>query len=325
MHDTVAYQALVWFLQARPQSRQECPCPSLRSSVRARCPACCGPLPSGTATRPAYVEGDRTLSFTELLEQVRAVARGYVALGLEPGDRVVVWAPNSIDWVVAGLAVSYAGATLVPANSRYTGHEVADIVDRTGASLVLVADGFLDRTQIADLQASQRPRLGARGGRPRQPRLGEPARRRLARGRGRGARRRGLPRRRRGHPVHLRDHRASQGRDERAPADHRGGRRVEQPRRGLRGGPLPRGEPVLPLLRLQDRHRRRAADRRHALPRRQLRPGRDDAADPGRADHGAAGCAHDLPVAAHRAEPLRRTTCPRCASPSRAPRWCPWS
>ena len=50
--------------------------------------------------------------------------------------------------------------------------------------------------------------------------------------------------------------------------------------------------------------------------------GRDDAADPGRPDHGAAGCAHDLPVAAHRAEPLRRTTCPRCASPSPAPPWC---
>ena len=30
-------------------------------------------------------------------------------------------------------------------------------------------------------------------------------------------------------------------------------------------------------------------------------------------------------IPAHRAEPLRRTTCPRCASPSRAPPWCPWS
>ena len=45
-----------------------------------------------------------------------------------PGERAAVWAPNSIDWVVAGLAVTYAGGTLVPANSRYTAHEVADIV-----------------------------------------------------------------------------------------------------------------------------------------------------------------------------------------------------
>jgi acyl-CoA synthetase (AMP-forming)/AMP-acid ligase II len=102
----------------------------------------------------AYVEGDRTISFSGLLEQVRAIARGYVALGLEPGQRVVVWGPNSIDWVVAALAVSYAGGILVPANSRYTGHEVAAIVDRTDAVLAVVHDGFLDRHQIAELNAA---------------------------------------------------------------------------------------------------------------------------------------------------------------------------
>ena len=152
--DTVAYQALVWFRQARPQSRQECPMSVPPQQRPGTLPGVLRAAAERYGDKAAYVEGDRTLSFTELLEQVRAVARGYVALGLEPGARVVVWAPNSIDWVVAGLAVSYAGGTLVPANSRYTGHEVADIVDRTGASLVLVADGFLDRTQIADLQAA---------------------------------------------------------------------------------------------------------------------------------------------------------------------------
>ena len=103
---------------------------------------------------PAFVEGDRTVSFRELHDLVRAVARGYVAHGLEPRDRVCLWAPNSIDWVVAALAVSYAGGTLVPVNSRYTGHEAADIVDRTRARLVVAADGFLGRTQIADLRAA---------------------------------------------------------------------------------------------------------------------------------------------------------------------------
>jgi acyl-CoA synthetase (AMP-forming)/AMP-acid ligase II len=104
--------------------------------------------------RAAFVEGDRSVSFTELLDTVRATAAGYRGRGLRPGDRLVLWAPNSIDWVVAGLAVSYAGGTLVPANSRYTGHEVADLVDRTHARLVVVADGFLGRTQIADLRAA---------------------------------------------------------------------------------------------------------------------------------------------------------------------------
>jgi acyl-CoA synthetase (AMP-forming)/AMP-acid ligase II len=104
--------------------------------------------------RPAFVEGDRSVSFAGLLDRVRATARGYVALGLEPGERIVVWAPNSIDWVVAALAVSYAGGVLVPANSRYTGHEVADLVDRTRARVAVVADGFLGRTQVEDLRSA---------------------------------------------------------------------------------------------------------------------------------------------------------------------------
>ena len=103
------------------------------------------------ADRPAYVEDGSSLTYAELLARVQETARGYVALGLEPGDRVVVWAPNSTEWAVAGLAVSYAGGVLVPANSRYTGHEVADLVRRTHARLAVVADGFLGRTQVSDL------------------------------------------------------------------------------------------------------------------------------------------------------------------------------
>jgi len=106
------------------------------------------------ADRAAYVEAERTVSYRDLLHRVRETAAGYRSLGLATGDRVVVWAPNSIDWAVAALAVSYAGGVLVPANSRYTGHEVADLVERTHARLVIAADGFLGRTQIADLRAA---------------------------------------------------------------------------------------------------------------------------------------------------------------------------
>ena len=100
----------------------------------------------------AYVMDDRTLTFIELHDLVRRTAAVYRRHGLRPRGRVVLWAPNSIDWVVAGLAVTYAGGTLVPANSRYTAHEVAELVARTDAALVIIANGFLGRTQIADLR-----------------------------------------------------------------------------------------------------------------------------------------------------------------------------
>ncbi len=104
--------------------------------------------------RPALVAGDDVVTFGGLLGRVRRVARGYLALGLAPGERVVVWGPNSNAWVVHALAVTYAGGVLVPANSRYTGHEVADLVRRTDARVAVVADGFLGRTQVADLDAA---------------------------------------------------------------------------------------------------------------------------------------------------------------------------
>jgi acyl-CoA synthetase (AMP-forming)/AMP-acid ligase II len=103
--------------------------------------------------RPAYVEGDTTLSYAGLLDRVRGVATAYVDGGLEPGDRVAIWAPNSTDWAVAALAVTYAGGTLVPLNSRYTATEVADLLPRVDARMVIVADGFLGQTQVADLEA----------------------------------------------------------------------------------------------------------------------------------------------------------------------------
>ncbi len=99
----------------------------------------------------AYVEGDRTVSYSELLQLVRATSQVYVASGVRCEDRIVVWGPNSIDWAVAALAVSYAGAVLVPVNSRYVGAEVADIVERTGATKAVVHDGFLGRDQVHEL------------------------------------------------------------------------------------------------------------------------------------------------------------------------------
>ena len=156
--------------------------------------------------------------------------RAIASLGLGPGGRVVVWAPNSIDWVVAALAVSYAGGTLVPANSRYTGHEVAEIVDRTGAVLVVVA-GRLPRPHPGRRPARAASRAApASSTSSRSTDLGavasdaEAASTTIARS--------GLPRRRRRHPVHLRHHRPAQGRDVGAPADRRRRRRLGRARRG---------------------------------------------------------------------------------------------
>lgn len=102
--------------------------------------------------RPAYVEGTTTLSFNDLLDRVERTATAYREAGLTRGGRVVLWAPNTTNWVIAALAVSWAGGVLVPANTRYKGTEVAHIIGRADAALVVVEDGFLGRHQVEELR-----------------------------------------------------------------------------------------------------------------------------------------------------------------------------
>jgi HIP---CoA ligase len=101
----------------------------------------------------ALVAGEVRLTFAGLREQVLAFSRAALADGVRPGDRVAVWAPNTDRWVVAALGLVSVGAVLVPVNTRYKGEEAHDVLARTGASLLVVDDGFLGAGRLAMLQA----------------------------------------------------------------------------------------------------------------------------------------------------------------------------
>ena len=93
----------------------------------------------------AVVDGDRRVTFAELATLGRRrAARALCASGVEPGDRVAVWAPNSLEWIVAALGVTTAGAVLVPVNTRFRGAEAAYILARSGARVLFTVRGFLD-------------------------------------------------------------------------------------------------------------------------------------------------------------------------------------
>ena len=101
----------------------------------------------------ALVDGPVRMSWRQLHDQVRAVAGLFAGAGVRPGDRVAVCAPNTHHWVLTALGASYAGATLVPVNTRFTAAETADLLDRTGAAALVVADEFLGRDRLAELRA----------------------------------------------------------------------------------------------------------------------------------------------------------------------------
>ena len=101
------------------------------------------------ADAPAIVSGDRTWTYAELGRQSRRFAAGLVAHGIEPGDRVAIWAPNSPEWIVAYLGLIQAGAVLVPVNTRWKGQEAAAILSRSRARAIVTVTDFLGQDYLA--------------------------------------------------------------------------------------------------------------------------------------------------------------------------------
>jgi HIP---CoA ligase len=91
----------------------------------------------------AVADGDRRVSFRELADLTRRAAADCVVRGVLPGDRVAIWAPNSLAWVVAALGALTAGASLVPLNTRFKAAEAGWILDRSRVSLTFVSPPFL--------------------------------------------------------------------------------------------------------------------------------------------------------------------------------------
>lgn len=92
---------------------------------------------------PAGADGPLRLSFTEVGERIRKAAGAFAEFGVDKGDRVAVWAPNSAEWIIAAFGIMAAGGVLVPVNTRFKADEAADVVARSGAKAVMIQKGFL--------------------------------------------------------------------------------------------------------------------------------------------------------------------------------------
>lgn len=95
---------------------------------------------------------DVRLTWSELLQEVRTFAAGLAARGFTPGDRVAIWAPNTWHWVVAALGTHWAGGVVVPVNTRYTGAEALDLIQRTKAAVLVVSGTFLGTERLLGLR-----------------------------------------------------------------------------------------------------------------------------------------------------------------------------
>ena len=103
-----------------------------------------GSLPERAAERwggreALYFKG-RRWSFADLSAGVDRLARGLIALGVRPGEKVALWMVNRPEFIEAMFAVIKIGAVLVPINTRLRTEDTAYILGQSDSSALLIAD-----------------------------------------------------------------------------------------------------------------------------------------------------------------------------------------
>jgi fatty-acyl-CoA synthase len=89
------------------------------------------------------------LTYAQFGERVDRVARALVASGLEPGDRMGIWAPNCVEWVLVQYASAKAGVILVNVNPAYRTSELEYVLTQSGCRLLVAARAFKASDYVA--------------------------------------------------------------------------------------------------------------------------------------------------------------------------------
>src|SRR5258708_4835782 len=99
------------------------------------------------------------LTWRELAAEVERTARGLIGLGLEPGDRVGVWATNCAEWIYLQLGCARAGLVQVNVNPAYRAHELAYVLRKSEmkALVLRAADARSNYKQILEDALAAQP------------------------------------------------------------------------------------------------------------------------------------------------------------------------
>ncbi len=91
-------------------------------------------------------------SYSELKNKVDELATGLIALGIEPGDRIGIWGPNSYEWLLTQLATAKIGAIMVCINPAYRVYELEYALNKVECKAIITAESFKSSQYLNLLQ-----------------------------------------------------------------------------------------------------------------------------------------------------------------------------
>jgi fatty-acyl-CoA synthase len=92
-------------------------------------------------------------NWRQFAEAIDALASGLHALGLARGDRVGIWAPNRVEWLVTQFATARLGLVLVNINPAYRLAELEYALNKVGVKAIVAAEAFKSSRYLEMLQA----------------------------------------------------------------------------------------------------------------------------------------------------------------------------
>lgn len=123
--------------------------------------------------RPAVVVRHQQIrwSYREYLARIDRLAKGLLALGIKPGDRVGIWSPNNIEWCLVQFATARIGAIMVCINPAYRSYELEFAINNVGCRALICASAFKGSDYLAMLNELAPELAGSTPGRLAAARL----------------------------------------------------------------------------------------------------------------------------------------------------------
>ncbi|MEZ0187017.1 MAG: AMP-binding protein [Candidatus Reddybacter sp.] len=90
--------------------------------------------------REALVFGEQRSNYTALKTETDRIAKGLMAIGVEPGERVALWMTNRPEWLYLMFAIAKVGACIVPLNTRYRSDDVAYTINQSRSATLISLD-----------------------------------------------------------------------------------------------------------------------------------------------------------------------------------------
>jgi fatty-acyl-CoA synthase len=98
-----------------------------------------------------YYDRDYRLTYRQFGELVDRVARGLMALGIQKGEKVAIWATNVPHWVTLQFATAKIGAILLTVNTNYKIAELAYLLEQSDCENIFLIDGYRDTDYVKTL------------------------------------------------------------------------------------------------------------------------------------------------------------------------------